>query len=316
MAITLNDMATSVARAIGGADDPRIIVLAKEAIKASVQDWNTAKNWNFLLRDTSLGFLVTGVAWTGSVTTIIAPSSGVFDGVNTGVSVTGTGIPASTTVASYTRGTDGTITSIELSQATTGTQSNVTLTFGANIPIQLDVDEYNLPTDFKSPYDARLLGVHRTLVYIKYREWNLKVGTQSTRRAIEAYTVYNPVSALTQNYGQYRLKIFGVPGQTDTLFLQYFRSMNPDSTNVDIPIEYQRRLIDYAQWRLLRLKNSEDSRLPEYQQLARQVLLEAMTDDEEIGDAEDIGLKSQMETWDGDKPGWSNGEFHATPYTY
>lgn len=317
MSMTLTAMATEVARSIGGQDTAATVDLARTAIKASLQDWNAAKYWNFLLKDTSQTFTVTGVAWTGAVTSMTAPSSGAFDAVNIGVSVSGTNVPASTTVSSYTRASDGTVATIVLSAATTGTGVAVTLTFGANIPIQISVADYNLPSDFRSPYSARLLTSKRLLEYIKHREWNKKIVDQEATGAVDAYTIFNPVSPQTQNFNTTRLRIFRTPATTDTLHMQYFRAMNVDATTVDVPNDYIYMLIDYATWRFIRLKNTEDTRLAELGRVAEAALARAMTDDEEESEDEELRFISQIEAFNGGgRQLWSNGDFYPSTLDY
>lgn len=310
--MTLTDMATEVAKsALGAHNTAATVTLAQTAIKASISDWNAAKNWNFLLRDTAASFTVANLA-THSNTTVDLGTGGVtgsMDGINRNVTVSGSGIPDGTTVASYTRGTDGTITALTLSAAATTSVNPITLTFTGNIPLIASVQEYNLPTDFASPYAARTTTNPRLLHYIEYREWNLKIVDQSTTGLVEAYTIYNPVSPQTQNYGTYRLRVFRTPANSDTLHVQYFRDMNPDATTVDIPDAYIYMLIDYAIWRLVRLKDTEDTRLPHLYEVAQKALQTAMIDDEEKSEVEQVRIMSQFETWTGEKLLWANGEF-------
>ena len=316
MSMTLNSAASEVAKIIGGQNDTAVIALAKTAIKATVEDWNSAKPWNFLLKDTAAGFTVTGVSWTGTVTTINAPSTGAFDGVNKNITVSGGNVVANTTVSNYTRNTDGTIASITLSLATSATSTNVTLTFGGNIPILVDIDEYNLPTDFSSSYGVYLQTAKRQLKFIRYRDWNILITDHTAKRWVSAYTIYNPVSPQTQNFSTYRMKVFGVPGSTDTVFLQYYREMNADASTLDIPNSFLYKLIFYAQWILARMKDTEDSRLPVLEQTAKTALQAAISDDEDtISEEDDFRAVSQMDAWNGDRTViWSNGEFTALPW--
>jgi len=316
--MTLTAMATEVAKSIGGHNTSVTVDLATSAIKASIADWNAAKNWNFLLKDTAAGFSVAGCTLTQGTSSVSAPSSGAFDGVNVGVTVTATGtatLAAGTTVSSLTRSTTGTVATIVLSNSFGGTtDSNGTLTFSGDIPIIASTNEYNLPTDFQSPYAARLTTNPRLLVFIQYREWNKKIVNQSTTGSVDAYTVYNPISPQTQNYSTYRLRVFSTPSAADTLHLQYFRKMDVDATTVDVPDEYLYMLIDYAIWRFIRLKNTEDTRLPHLYEVAQASLAKAMSDDEELADDEELRLISQLEAWTGNRPLWGNGQFNPVDY--
>lgn len=303
MSMLLTDMATEVARqGLGAHNTAGTVDLATSAIKASMRDWSAAKDWNFLLKDTVAGFRVVVTSSVGA-TIISAPSTGAFDGVNKNVTVTvvaGTlTLPASTTVSDYTRNTDGTIATITLSAAFTGSGTTATLAFSGDIPIIAAVSEYNLPTDFSSPYSVRLLTDKRLLEFIRFREWNKKTVDQEASTAVVVYTIYNPASPLTQNYGTYRMRVFGSPATADTARMQYFRLMVPTATTVDIPDNYIDMFIDYAIWRLVRIKNTEDSRLPHLYEVALGSLQRAMTDDEGNAEDEQIRLISQIEAWSG-----------------
>jgi hypothetical protein len=319
MSMTLTAMATEVAKSIGGHNTAVTVDLATTAVKASIADWNAAKNWNFLLKDTAAGFSVSGCTATATSSSVTAPDTGAFDAVNVGVTVTissGTAtLTAGTTVSSITRASGGTIASITLSNAFGGTtNTNATLTFTGDVPIIASTNEYNLPTDFQSPYAARLLTNPRLLVYIQYREWNKKIVNQSTTGSVDAYTVYNPISPQTQNFSTYRLRVFSTPSAADTLHLQYFRRMDVDATTVDVPDEYLYMLIDYAIWRFIRLKDTEDTRLPHLYEVAQASLAKAMNDDEELSDDEELRLISQLEAWTGNRPLWGNGQFNPVDY--
>lgn len=308
MSITRDAAKTFIARVVGGASSPQILQMCEEALLVSFNDWENAKNWKFLLKDTGNGFQVTGVTLAAS-TTVTPPSAGAFDAVNTGITVSGTGITAGTTVSSYTRNTDGTIATIVLSIAAT-VQTNITLTFGANIPISVGVSEYNAPSDFRKPYHERLISrVKWPLSYIEYRDWNRIVLDQDTRGAVEAYTVYNPVSPLTQNYGTKRLRVFRVPSQTDVLFLQYYRIFSILADPLDFPTSYLYSFLKYAQWKLVEMKNSQDERLPGLEKTGLAQLAGCMTDDEEETEDTEIRMKSQIEAAGEIRPLWTNAEF-------
>lgn len=328
MSQSINSMASTVAqRALGAQNTAGAVDLAKEAIKASIRDWNATKDWNFLLKDTLAGFSVAGCTCTFGSAVVNAPATATFDAVNIGVTVTVTGsgdtatLPADTRVKSYTRNADGTVAAITMGNdagdnVTFGgtTDTSTTLTFSGDIPIRDGVNEYNLPTDFSSAYSVRLLTNKRLLVFIRYREWNKKIIDQGTKGAVEAYTVYNPVSPQTQNFGTYRMRVFRTPSAADTAHMQYFRRMDPNAATVDIPDDYIEMFIDYAIWRFIRIKNTEDTRLPHLFEVALGSLQRAMSDDTGNTEDEEIRLISQMEAWSGEKMLWSNGAF--LPFSY
>lgn len=321
MSMTLSDMATEVAKTIGAHNTAVSVDLATRAIKASIRDWQAAREWNFLLKDTAAGFRITYTLTTSQTLTAPASPPGTFDAINVGQTVTvvsGTGtIPANTTVSSVSRNyTTGIVESITISAAPTAGAS--VLNFSGDIPIIQGTNEYNLPVDFSSPYNARLLTNRRLLEYIKYREWNIKIIDQTTQGSVDAYTIYNPVSPQTQNYGTYRMRVFRTPAASDTIHLQYYRMMDPDATTVDIPNDYLDMLMDYAAWRFLKLKDTEDTRLPHFFEVAKNSLAMAIADDDENSEEEQLRLISQMEAWanGANRPLWTNGAFWPTMMDY
>ena len=298
-----------IARVLGGARGSDPLAMAEEALLRGFADWTTEKDWEFLLKDMSLGFSVASCVTTISVTSVPAPSTGAFDGVNIGVTVTGSNIPASTTVSSYALGSDGTISSITLSAAPTSS-STVTLTFSGNIPIIQGTTDYNVPTDFKSPYGARLLtNLKWPLTFIRPREWNRITYDQTTQGPVALYTVFNPISALTQGRGTFRLRILGVPAQSDTLKFEYYRQFDETADPLDIPDTHLYQFLDYCAGLLLLRKRSFDN--PELAiQDAMKSFEKIKQNDQEPTEDEDIRLIPQMEGG-GRLPLWTNGPFDA-----
>jgi hypothetical protein len=314
MSMTRANAKKYIAKAVGGQNATPLLDMAEEALQRAFEDWQAAKNWYFMLKDTQAGFSVTSCVLTNGVATVPAPTTGVFDGVNLLVTVTGTNIPASTNVSAITRNTDGTVASITLSNAPTA-GGTVTLTFAGNIPLVSLQQEYNLPSDFLAPYHARMLDKKLPLDYLQYRYWNQKIIDHTIAGLPVAYTVYNPVSAESQNYGTYRMRVFRIPQGTagqyyDTVFMQYYRKFNHDSDPLDIPDRYLYKFLDYAQWKLLEKKDATSDRLPAIQATALAGLQSAMTDDEEVCEEEEqTRLISQMEAGLVPRPLWSNGQF-------
>lgn len=306
--MTLSDAKIYVARVIGGALNSEKLDMALEAIKRGFNDWQSEREWEFLLKDTSDGFTVAGVSTTISVATINAPSSGAFDGVNIGVTVTGSNIPASTTVSSYTRSSDGTVASITLSNAPTSTTS-VTLTFSGNIPIIAGTDTYNLPTDFNKHYSVRFVGTLMwPLTFVRIRDWDRVTYDQTQRRTSELYTIYNTRSPLTQGKGTLRLKLMGVPASNDTLLVRYYRKFDVTADPIDITDDFLYPFLDYCRSLLLQTKRSFDDPSAFLADVNNR-LQKAMTDDQEVTEDEDVHMKTQMEMWAENRPLFGNGPY-------
>ncbi len=322
MSISRANAQKYVAGILGGARSSQMMDAAEEALLRSFEDWQAAKFWRFLLKDTARGFRVTGVTATLASAVVNAPTSGALDAVNVGVTVTissGTAtLAAGTTVLSYTRNTDGTLATITLSNSFGGTtNTNATLTFGGDIPIIAGTQEYNAPPDFQSFYHGRTLVNKWPLSYIEYRDWNRAVTDHTVQGVVEAITVYNPDSELTQGYGTKRLRTFRISSLSDTLYMQYYRVFSKLADPLDIPDDIQYKFLDYASWRLLERKTAHDDRLPQIEKMALGSLAQAMANDEEETEDEDNGMKSQMEVFGqngGRRPLWSNGPFDAQQF--
>src|SRR5258706_2568880 len=217
MSMTVVAAKTYVARIIGGASSQEILEMGGEAILRSYQDWQAQKYWRFLLKDTSVVPTITGVTATAASAVINAPSTGAFDAVNIGQTVTisaGTAtLAAGTTVSSYTRNTDGTLATITLSNAFGGTTTaNATLTLSTHIPIQTGVNDYNLPLDFFAAATARFItNAQKYLTWRAQEYWDRVINDPTIVGVPSEFTTYNPNSERTQTYGETRLKFGGIP---------------------------------------------------------------------------------------------------------
>jgi len=305
-----------VARVLGGANDDKAWDMAEEALVRAASDWQTAHLWESYLKDTSLGFAVTGLTATLAASTVSAATAGVLDGVNVGVSVTissgSATLAAGTTVLSYTRASDGTIATITLSNAFGGTtNTNATLTFSGDIPILEGVQDYNAPPDFATPYMARLTSSPEwDLTYIRPRLWNRMAVNQTTRGIVEAYTMFNAISPATQARGTKRLRVYRIPNADNVMQMAYYRAINETADPVDVPDEYLYKFLDYARGLLVMTKRAMDSP-GDYLKLAGSGVQSAVTDDEEDSEDEDKRMISQMEQGNMNRPLWTNGAFNS-----
>lgn len=319
MSMTVVNARIYVARIIGGgADSQETIDMADEAIRRAYQDWQNKKFWRFLLKDTSRATAITGCNATAGSAVVSAPSTGSFDFVNVGQTVTTTGsatLAADTTVSTVTRNTDGTVASITLSAVFGGTNNtNATLTFSANIPILTGVNEYNVPNDFGGPFTAQMTINKRNLTWRDQRWFDRIIYDQTANGFVECYTVYNPDSELTQNYGTKRLKFEQAPSEADTLLLRYYRTFNPNGTYVDMIDDFLYQFLDYARDILLKTKVAQDN--PQvFGDSVAAATEGAVENDEQVTDDDDADqcMKSQWEMGNFNRQIWHNGAFNDTP---
>lgn len=320
MSMTLVAAKTYVARIIGGAASSAALDMAGEAIIRAYQDWQAAKFWTFLLKDTSRPTYVTSCVCTASSGSLTPPSSGALDFVNVGQGVTvlsGTAtLAAGTTVTAYTRNTDGTIATVTLSNAFGGTTATQTLIFSADIPLVKGTGEYNLPNDLNGTYTARLIdstGTRAWLKFIDQRYWD-KLTTDQTLQGIpEAYAIYNPASESGQSFGHKRMQIFKTPdASTYVVRVRYFRAFDTSATNIDIPDDYLYKFLDYARSLLLEAKRAQDDPAG-YLRSTGDSFSQAQQNDEQPNDDDDndARLKSPYESGDYRGPLVGNGEFDS-----
>lgn len=304
----------------GGAESQESLDMASEALLRGYADWQAKKFWRFLLKDTSATTAVSAVTATASSAVVNAPSAGAFDFTNVGQTVTisaGTAtLVAGTTISLVTRGADGVVTSITLSNAFGGTtNSNATLTFSANIPITAGTNDYSLPNDFNAPYIARLTVAPRILTYRDQRYWDRVIVNLTVRGTPSEYTTYNPVSELSQNFGSYRMKFDRIPDVADELFVRYYRKFNTTGTYIDMPDDILYVFLDYCRNILLATKKAQED--PQaYAQNVLSASEQADKSDEENTDDNDTDqyLKSAWEMGDFNRPVWGNGGFDAFRY--
>jgi hypothetical protein len=317
MSISRSDARTYIARIIGGANDPKVLDMAEEALVRGFSDWQTAKDWEDTLKDTSslAGVTLTGHTHLGQAYIHEAgdptPATGLLNAINVGDTFTAaSGFTGTLTVISYTRDTNGNINLVTFDQNSTGSGNVVFTKVGTTIPILVGVQDYNVPLDFWKPYMARLTSKAQwPIEYIRPRFWNRRTLSSTVQGLVEAYTIFNSISPNTQNFGTKRLRVYRVPSAVDTLELTYYRKLNALSDPLDMNDVYLYKFLDDCRAILLKTKRAQDN--PEaYIKDAASGIENAMVSDEEISEDEDKRMISQMEVGDAQRPLWTNGPFN------
>lgn len=300
MAMLTTDARIYVAKVIGGAASPNALDAANEALLRSYADWQMKANWEFLLRDNSLTTSVTGLTATAAAAVVTPVTAGTLDFVAVGQGVTiptGTAtLAAGTTILSFVRGSDGSVTSITLSNSFGGTtNTDATLVFSAYMHITAGVNDYGLPLDCWEPYSARFItNSKRPLAYKNQRLWDRTQWDQTVLGTPCEYTQYNPYSDLTQGHGNRHLKFDVVPSADDDLFLRYYRLFNPSGTYVDMIDQYLYPFLDYCRARALEAKRAQEN--PQaYLNEQQKTAAEFVAGDGEHEDNEDCVMRSQFE---------------------
>lgn len=309
-----NAAKTYIARIIGGAGDAGVLDMAEEALQKGYSEWQTARNWEGLLKDDTLGFTVAGLT---TISDTLAPTvAGDFDGVNIGVTVTlsvVSGTPAlttGTTVKNYLRNSTGGVATIILTNAITGS-GTYSLTFTGDIPIIQGIQDYNLPPDFFRAYTARLISNKQWPVdFVRPRYWNKRTINDQVQGVVEAYTIFNSISSNTQGNGTKRLRVYRIPASADILRLTYYRMFNVLADPIDMEDDFLYKFLDFCSAILLDRKRAQDNPSG-YMAEVMSNMQAAMVADEETTEDEDIRLISQMEMGDTQKPLWTNGQFNS-----
>jgi hypothetical protein len=296
MSMLLTDAQTYVARVIAGQDDPNLYAAALDSIRATYLKWGRDHDWTFLLQDNSQATSIASCVIAGDGVTVTNATAGALFGVNIGQTVTGTGVPANTTISAVTETNGQGVTAFTLSAAST--PGTVTLTFGAYIPLAGSTQEYNLPSNFYKPYSARLNSNARTLVYFRLREIDRKVARQDRLGIPTHYSIYN-IHVFDSTAQHHHLRLYPIPSPTSTtgesVFLKYYRAFNIASTVIDIPDDFLYAFLDDARVHLMQMKSEDDPRLPILLQSALKGFSSAVDQDEQESEDEDLRWMSQQE---------------------
>jgi hypothetical protein len=316
MSITLVNAKLYVARVLAGGSSQETIDAAAEAILRGYSDWEEKKFWMWLRKDTSSATAVTGLTATAA-SAVVSAISNNLNFVNIGQTVTIAAadtatLAAGTTVSSYTRDSSGNIATITLSNAFGGTtDASATLTFSADIPITIGVNEYNLPLDYNVATVAKFTSnLHRTLIWRDQEYWDRVQPDESLTGMPSEFTTYNPVSEVTQNYGDTRLRFDRIPDATDTMRLRYYRQFNTSATSIDIPDHLLYKFLDYCRALLLEAKRAKDDP-GSYRDSVIDAMEQAAEGDNIRNTEDDVNecIKSQFEMGLNGTPLWRNGDF-------
>jgi hypothetical protein len=277
-----SDAKTYVARALSGSSDSERLAQAQDSISAAIEEWNLRNDWSFLLQDTSGGFTVAACTLlTGTLTTT---TTNGFAGVNVGQTATGTTI-GTVTVTAINSVTSLTVTG----GADNGPES---LTFSADIPVLAGVDTYNLPYPIRRPYGARLITNPRRLEYREQSQIDRAFNNLTIAADPSIYNLFNSTAySATRPNGKIRL--FPVPGRSDTLRVRYFTNIllpAADGDTMVIPDRYLYSLLELGKYYFLKDLDSENPRTGELKERSESLLRRAIWDDRKGGIDNDMTL--------------------------
>ena len=279
---------TYVSRISGSAGDTNQQARALEAIGAAMEEFTQRSDWSFLRVDTAQSFTVASCTGAGATMTTVTTNG--FKDVLVGMTVTGSGVPASTTVTAI-----ASTTSLTTSAATTIAAG--TATFGGTIPIIAGTDQYTLPTKFWKPYSCRLISASKVeLRYIAQGYWDRIAYDETMQGTPTHYSIYNGADFDASGTQQTKIRFFPVPSAADVCLLRYYRPFDVTKTTLDVDDQYLYTLLDLARVKYLLHKNALDERIPTLTGLAQRQLQNAIAiDRNEGGEDEDIRMKTLNE---------------------
>lgn len=232
-----------VADSAGASADTEMLARAGLAVSAAFQHFNNYSNWEWTLTEAP-SVLVTGpFAVTGATAsananflTNLPTGHGVlpFDFVTGPMFAAAARVTATATAA----GPIGIIGFAETFNA------SLISTAASSYTVTANRDSYDIPSDWKQAYTVKLLNSMITLQPMQRRFYDRSVSSefsQSTPRFYDISTVGT----------KSKIRLLRPPGNTDRLYMRYYRRMEASASPLDIPANYEPYLIAYAKWFLL-----------------------------------------------------------------
>lgn len=286
--MTYTNAQAYVARILGNAGNTNeTTVIAADAIKAAIQEWNLRHDWRYLLMNTGDGFTVAACTLTGTSLTTTTPNG--FAAVNINQTATGATIGTVTVTAVVST------TTLTISGGTNGGPE--TLTFSADIPIRATVSTYFLPTPIKRPHSVRLLTNEREVLWKEEREIKRQFADIASGGTPIWYNTFNQSNWSTGRQNGVA-RFFPIPSQIDTARVWYYRPIAEPSTgtdNLDVPDRYIYSLLEMARAYYLKGKDADNPRTAMTWQNAEKVFARCVADDEQGSEDRDIAMVPLME---------------------
>jgi hypothetical protein len=233
-----------IADSAGASADSDMLARATRSLAAAFGHFNNYANWRFTLTEATpilvtAPFTLTAITASAGLNYLVTPTTAAavnvypLDFVQSGF----TSVPQRV-VSTATAGATGRIVFGE-----TFNTSIVPTTAAGDITVNRDC--YDLPSDFKQPYDVRMLGAQYTLRPLGRRHYDRSITTEFTFAGTPLY--YDVFLA----YPGGKIRVLRPPAQTDRLAIKYYRRMQATSATCDIPADYDQYLIAFAKWHLL-----------------------------------------------------------------
>lgn len=161
---------------------------------------------------------------------------------------------------------------------------------GTPISIVAGTGDYTLPTDFDEFYSARLAVLDRPLQYFEKRDYDRLYLDQAVQRDMIGITVFNS-SGFSAASPVKKARIIGLPNSADSLEFTYYRTINPTADPIDVPGDLLYLFLADARAALIMTKNAADPRLPVLSSIVEERLKEAIGNDTEQTEDNDIAFQ-------------------------
>ena len=275
-----------IADTVGASGDAEMTARAGRSLFAALQHFNNRHNWNFTLFEhppvrVFAPFTVTGVTASAGVASAAAP---VGHGIRAYDFVAGSGFGAGVRVSAT---------------AVSGFGIFGTINFDTSAAVVDPVftrDMYDLPTDYKNLYSARLLASPQALRPVGRRLYDRSVGSEQQASTPALYDLF-------MVGGTGRIRILPPPAAAETLLIRYYRRLTIPTTTataeaIDIPQDYENYLLADAKWRFL-LDKSEGrgEQLTTWHTLADEGLKVMLADETDLPDEDLMFHPGHMSPW-------------------
>lgn len=231
--------AQEIADTVGASGDGEMTTRAGRSLFAAMEHFNNRANWDFLRTESApirvfAPFTVTGITASGGAASAAAP---VGHGLLPDDFLLVSGFPMGTRISATAAsgfGFYGSVTGFTGTAVVSGTVNR---------------DMYDLPSDFKASYGARLHNANVELRYVGRRMYDRSMYNEYTTSTPYWYDLF-----LVGARG--RIRLLTPPIAADTLQLRYYRRMTIPTTTatadaLDIVQDYEPYLISWAKWHFL-----------------------------------------------------------------
>lgn len=228
-----------IADTVGASGDAEMTTRAGRSLNAALQHFNNKVNWNFTLFENPpvrvfAPFIVTGITASAGQASAAAPAG---HGIKAYDFIAGSGFGAGIRVSASAVSGFGIFGTVNFDSGQATTSPSITR------------DMYDLPSDYKNLYSARLLTSQRALRPMVRRLYDRSVGNEQQVTTMEFYDLF-------MVGGSGRIRILAPPAQGDQLLLRYYRKLTYPTTSatadaIDIPQDYESYLIAHAKWHFL-----------------------------------------------------------------